>query len=75
MAIEKGQTTGSRKIKGFLIEGRIQREQPECQPGELKLAVYVFNKAGALLGCAGLNEEGVSRLPCGCHSLPTWILS
>ncbi|SEL94104.1 hypothetical protein SAMN04489760_10174 [Syntrophus gentianae] len=62
MATEKGQTTGSKRIKGFLIEGRIQREQPECQPGELKLAVYVFDKAGALLGTAGLNEEGLYKV-------------
>lgn len=40
------------------VEGRILREQPECQPGELKLAAHVFDKAGALLGSAELDEKG-----------------
>ena len=62
MANEKSQTTGSRKIRGFLIDGQISREQPECQPGELKLAAYVFDKAGSLLGSADLNEKGVYRV-------------
>ena len=62
MANEKSQTTGSRKIRSFLIEGQISREQPECQPGELKLAAYVFDKAGSLLGSADLNEKGVYRV-------------
>ena len=62
MANEKSQTTGSRKIRSFLIDGQISREQPECQPGELKLAAYVFDKAGSLLGSADLNEKGVYRV-------------
>lgn len=42
----------------FRIEGQIHREQPESQPGELKLAAYVFDKAGTLLGTAPLDAKG-----------------
>jgi hypothetical protein len=52
------QPTDSRKASSFRIEGQIQREQPECQPGELKLAAYVFDKAGALVGSADLDKNG-----------------
>src|SRR5262245_21266315 len=53
MPSEKPQPTPS-----FRIEGRIQREQPEYQPGELKLTAHVFDKAGALLGSSELDEKG-----------------
>ena len=52
------QPTNSRKASSFRIEGQIQREQPECQPGELKLAAFVFDKAGALVGSADLDKNG-----------------
>ncbi|HNS56806.1 MAG TPA: hypothetical protein PKO34_07115, partial [Smithellaceae bacterium] len=58
MDSEKKQPGGSRQENGFLIEGKISREQPECQPGELKLAAYVFDKAGSLLGSADIDEKG-----------------
>ncbi|NTW78133.1 MAG: hypothetical protein HGB33_10270, partial [Syntrophaceae bacterium] len=59
MDSEKNQPSGSRKENSsFLIEGKISREQPECQPGELKLAAYVFDKAGSLLGSADIEEKG-----------------
>jgi len=62
MASEKSTTTGSRKTNSFIIDGQIQREQPECQPGEFNLAAYVFDKAGALLGSADLDEKGGYRI-------------
>ncbi len=58
MDSEKKQPSVSRQENSFLIEGKIQREQPECQPGELKLAAYVFDKAGSLLGSADIDEKG-----------------
>jgi hypothetical protein len=58
MAIKKKQTNDDRKTGGFRIQGQIQREQPDCQPGELKLAAYVFDKAGALLGTSTLDNKG-----------------
>src|SRR5512143_2714228 len=54
----KNQSADSGKTSSFRIEGRIQREQPERQSGELKLAAYVFDRAGALLGSAELDNEG-----------------
>jgi hypothetical protein len=59
MAIEKKATTDAVKASRFRIEGKIQREQPECQPGELKLTAYVFDKVGALLGSAELDAKGI----------------
>lgn len=58
MASEKEQPPSARKPSSFRIEGQIQREQPECQPGELKLAAYVFDRTGALLGSADLDDNG-----------------
>lgn len=46
----------------FFIEGQIQREQPECQPGELKLAAYVFDKVGNFLGSDELDSKGNYRV-------------
>jgi hypothetical protein len=51
---------GKRDI--FFIEGQIQREQPECQPGELRLAAYVFDKVGTFLGSAELDAKGNYRV-------------
>lgn len=42
----------------FRVEGKIQRDQPEYQAGELKLTAHVFDKAGALLGSSELDEKG-----------------
>lgn len=58
MATETNQPAGSGKASSFRIEGQIQREQPERQPGELKLMAYVFDKAKALLGSAELDNKG-----------------
>jgi hypothetical protein len=58
MASEKHQPAGSAKASSFRIEGQIQREQPESQPGELRLMAYVFDKAGVLLGSAELDDKG-----------------
>jgi hypothetical protein len=45
-------------VRSFRIEGQIRREQPEVQLGEMKLMAYVFDRAGALLGSAALDEKG-----------------
>jgi hypothetical protein len=58
MASVSNQPTNSPEAGSFRIEGQIQREQPERQPGELKLAAYVFDKAGVQLGSAGLDNNG-----------------
>lgn len=63
MATEKKRSAGSEMAHKFLIEGQIQREQPELQPGELKLMAYVFDKAGALLGSAELDKKGNYSVP------------
>lgn len=57
MLSEKKYPTDVKK-NSFIVEGQIQREQTECQTGELKLAVYVFDKAGRLLGSAPLDDKG-----------------
>jgi hypothetical protein len=51
-------STGPERPLGFRIEGQIQREQPEKQPGELKLAAYVFDKSGTLLGSGAVDDKG-----------------
>src|SRR5262249_47337669 len=58
MATASNQSGGSGRASSFRIEGQIQREQPESQPGELKLAGDVFDKSGALLGRADLDNKG-----------------
>ncbi len=58
MPTKVNQPVGSDKARKFLIEGQIQREQPDLQPGELKLAAYAFDKAGTLLGSAPLDAKG-----------------
>ncbi|NJM22165.1 MAG: hypothetical protein HC836_04115 [Richelia sp. RM2_1_2] len=40
MATYNNEPTDSQRANDFRIEGQIQREQPECQPGELKLAAF-----------------------------------
>lgn len=57
MLSEKIRPTDSKKAN-FIVEGQIKREQTECHPGELKLAAYVFDKAGRLLGSDELNSKG-----------------
>ena len=58
MAAEGNQRAGSGGPSNFRIEGQILREQPELQPGEFKLAAYVFDKAGTLLGSDVLDSKG-----------------
>ncbi len=58
MVSKKKQNVG-RDLRGsFSIEGKIQREQSECELGELKLAAYVFDKAGSLLGQSEIDING-----------------
>lgn len=63
MAAEENKTAGSGRASSFRLEGQIRREQIERQPGELKLAAFVFDKAGALLGSANLDNEGNYSVP------------
>jgi len=58
MATMKIQSAEARKGAGFRIEGVIKRQQPECQPGDLLLGAYVFDRAGALLGEAEIDKNG-----------------
>jgi len=58
MAKERNLPSTAGRGGDFRIEGQIQREQPECQPGEVKLAAYVFDKAGMLLGSDELDSKG-----------------
>jgi hypothetical protein len=58
MVTEKNQPTNPVKVSIYNVGGQIQREQSECQPGELKLAAYVFDKAGVLIGSADLDNKG-----------------
>lgn len=58
MATRSTRPENPERPRKFLIEGQIQREQAEHQPGELKLAVYAFDKAGTLLGSATLDSGG-----------------
>jgi hypothetical protein len=63
MASKRKQPSGLGKGRDFLIEGQIQREQPECQPGDLRLSAYVFDSAGSLLGSAELDNNGKYSVP------------
>jgi hypothetical protein len=63
MTDQKNQPADFRQAGSFLIEGQIRREQTESQPGELKLAAYVFDKAGTLLGSAELDDAGKYSVP------------
>lgn len=58
MATETRKPARSGRARNFLIEGQIQRQQPELQSGELKLMAYVFDKAGSLLDSAELDDKG-----------------
>jgi hypothetical protein len=62
MASKANPSTESGKGAVFLIEGQIQREQSECEPGELKLAAYAFDQAGNLLGKADLDDNQQYRI-------------
>ncbi|MFN0191748.1 MAG: hypothetical protein ACKVP5_07195 [Aestuariivirga sp.] len=62
MANEKKMPAGAGRSSNFYIEGQIQREQPECQPGELKLAAYVFDSGGTLLGSGEVDGKGNYRV-------------
>jgi len=64
MAVRKDNAAGGTgKVSKFRIEGQIQREQADSQPGELKLAAYVFDKSGALLGEAEVDPKGKYSVP------------
>ena len=54
----KGKNPSSGKNGRFHITGQIQREQTECQPGELQLAAYVLDRVGTLLGAAAVVAKG-----------------
>lgn len=56
--MKKEQPVDDGKYGDFRIEGRVQREQAEYESGEMKLAAYVFDKAGTLLGNVELDKEG-----------------
>ncbi|PKH02983.1 hypothetical protein CXF72_08595 [Psychromonas sp. MB-3u-54] len=58
MKSKKDKPTDSEKNANFKIEGDIQREQAECESGDLKLAVYVFDRAGALIGNTDIKDKG-----------------
>ena len=58
MVSKKKRNTDRDRSVSFSIEGKIQREQSECEPGELKLAAYVFDKAGSLLGQSDIDASG-----------------
>ena len=58
MAPKTNPTASSEKRLNFLVEGQIQREQADQEPGEMKLMAYVFDKVGTLLGSAALDSKG-----------------
>ncbi|MFW8600450.1 hypothetical protein ACOHYD_03090 [Desulfobacterota bacterium M19] len=58
MLDKRHRSTDSERECNFQVDGRIQREQPECQPGELKLSAYLFDKAGMLLGRTDIDQNG-----------------
>ena len=58
MANEKKQPNLPMKTFKFIMEGSVQREKSECQPGELKLAAYVFDQVGSLLGSQDVDGKG-----------------
>lgn len=58
MIEKRDKIVGSERDCDFRIDGQIKREQSECQPGELKLSAYLFDKAGMLLGSADIGHNG-----------------
>lgn len=58
MAREKHSSSAAGKNSRFHLTGRIQREQPECQPGDIQLAAYVVDRVGNPLGTALLDQKG-----------------
>lgn len=58
MATEKRQPGDTGKESRFFIQGQVQREQAECQPGNLQLAAYAFDGAGRQLGSAEVDSKG-----------------
>jgi hypothetical protein len=57
MASETAPSMASGKLS-FRIQGQVKREQPDVQSADLKLAVYVFDILGMLLGSSGLDAKG-----------------
>ncbi len=58
MLDKKHRSTDSEKNCNFQVDGQIKREQPDCQPGELRLSAYLFDKAGMLLGRTDIDNNG-----------------
>lgn len=58
MTSKKSLSAAAKSPKTFWLEGQIQREQPERQHGEIKLAIYAFNNGGILLGSDLLDHDG-----------------
>lgn len=58
MATDKKSAANTRGKGTFTIDGRIQREQADCQPGTMPLAVYAYDRAGTSLGKADIDAEG-----------------
>jgi len=58
MANVKKSSSANHGTGNFRIDGRIQREQADCEPGEMKLSAYAFDKAGTSLGNATIDGKG-----------------
>jgi len=63
MAQKTKHSDDNEKALNFLLEGKIQLEQPELLSGEVKLMAYVFDKVGALLGSAEMDNKGNYSVP------------
>ncbi len=63
MANEKAGSTVTDNAPIFVATGLIQREQSECRQGEMKLQVYVFDKAGVVLGTGDVDAQGNYKVP------------
>lgn len=57
MVSKKG-ASASNTEGGFRVEGVVQKEQSDCDSAELKLFAYAFDKSGAELGKAAVEESG-----------------
>ncbi len=62
MATDNKLAADTRGKGTFTIEGRIQREQADCQQGDMQLAVYAYDKAGTSLGKTEVDAEGNYQL-------------
>ena len=62
MAEHENQTHSPQRESAFSIEGRVRREQAECQAGELELMAYAFDHTGRAIGNAKVDGEGNYRV-------------